>query len=351
MATSRRPQIFAAPYPEELFDARIDDIREESGPDGTDIIFELRTLRLLTPLESREIEGKPHEVAEGKYVPMRLRFTGAEWRTRAGVFERLVELPLEHEARHLFGIQHSSGTNDDEFFWVMTGGIVEGEMTLRAHGHTLEPGEGPVTPVAVVRRYTLAPLTPSRTIPRRPALHRRYGGDPITIHLGRRVLHNRFFIGGLHHQREKRPHVDHVLNLCGVANPWCAQDGLYPSDRFATKGEMAIGMDARELLGEARWVAERLRAGKRVLVHCYAGVNRSSTVCCATLMLLEGLTAEEALARVREHHPIAWPDPYHWFLLRWLSHSADELSKLKVTTPEDQEDQALLLREATSISR
>jgi hypothetical protein len=35
-------------------------------------------------------------------------------------------------------------------------------------------------------------------------------------------------------------------------------------------------------------------------------------------MLLEGLSADEALARVREHHPLAWPDPYHWFALRWL---------------------------------
>jgi dual specificity phosphatase 12 len=82
---------------------------------------------------------------------------------------------------------------------------------------------------------------------------------------------------------------------------------------------MAAGMDAMDIFEEAAWVTERLRAGRRVLVHCYAGINRSSTVCCAALMFLEGLSPEEALARIRQHHPLAWPDPYHWFTLRWMS--------------------------------
>jgi protein-tyrosine phosphatase len=78
-------------------------------------------------------------------------------------------------------------------------------------------------------------------------------------------------------------------------------------------------MDLEELVAEASWVADRLREGRRVLVHCYAGVNRSATVCCAALILLEGLSAEDALWRVRERHPVAWPDPYYWLLLRWLA--------------------------------
>ncbi|NTU75547.1 MAG: hypothetical protein HGA86_05445 [Anaerolineaceae bacterium] len=28
---------------------------------------------------------------------------------------------------------------------------------------------------------------------------------------------------------------------------------------------------------------------------------------------------EEALARVREHHPWARPDSHHWLVLRWLA--------------------------------
>jgi len=66
-------------------------------------------------------------------------------------------------------------------------------------------------------------------------------------------------------------------------------------------------------------VVERLRAGQRVLVHCSAGFNRSATICCAALILLEGLSAEAALERVRQHHPWCRPDPHHWLALRWLA--------------------------------
>jgi hypothetical protein len=37
------------------------------------------------------------------------------------------------------------------------------------------------------------------------------------------------------------------------------------------------------------------------------------------LILLEGMSAEDALARVRDHHPWAKPDSHHWLALRWLS--------------------------------
>ena len=82
-------------------------------------------------------------------------------------------------------------------------------------------------------------------------------------------------------------------------------------------------MDVSEITEEACWVIERLQAGQRVLVHCAAGMNRSATICCAVLILLEGLPAEAALERVREHHPWARPDSDHWLALRWLAHVAN----------------------------
>ncbi len=100
-----------------------------------------------------------------------------------------------------------------------------------------------------------------------------------------------------------------MLNLCELDNPWVMHAGRHLNDRFACKGEMAIGMDMSDLLAEGRWVAERLRAGQRVLVHCYAGVNRSSTVCCAALMLMEGIPAEEALAECAKIIPTVGPIP------------------------------------------
>ena len=78
-------------------------------------------------------------------------------------------------------------------------------------------------------------------------------------------------------------------------------------------------MNVDEIADGAVWVIERLRAGQRVLVHCAVGMNRSATVCCAALIVEEGLSAEAALARVRAHHPWARPDSHHWLALRWLA--------------------------------
>jgi hypothetical protein len=155
-------------------------------------------------------------------------------------------------------------------------------------------------------------------VPRPASLHARYGGDPVRIRLGGRIFGHRLFIGGMHHQRSERPQVDHVVNLCGFDSPWALLAGRHPDDRFSPRTEMRQGMRGGDLLEEAGWVVEALRAGQSVLVHCAAGINRSSSVCCAALMLLEGLSAEHALARVRERHPEAHPDPYHWFALRHL---------------------------------
>ena len=87
---------------------------------------------------------------------------------------------------------------------------------------------------------------------------------------------------------------------------------------YDAEGEGAEGMTIAEIREEAQWVIERLEQNRSVLVHCVAGMNRSATVCCAVLMLLEGLTAGAALERVRQHHPWARPDSHHWLALRWL---------------------------------
>jgi hypothetical protein len=251
---------------------------------------------------------------------MRLRFQQASWLWRTGPFEQFDALPPEHGARRLFGVLHSRQHGAGEFYLVSTDTPDPGVLGLRARSAKLERGDGDAQPTEVLRRWAPTPPVPTGTVPHRPALYRRFGGDPISIHLGRRVFHRRLFIGGLHHQHENRPTIDAVLNLCGVESMWHARTGRHITDRFSCRGEGAVGMRPGDLLDEASWVVNRLRAGQQVLVHCYAGFNRSTTVCCAALMLLEGLSAEEALARVRVHHPLAWPDPYHWFALRWLQH-------------------------------
>jgi hypothetical protein len=316
---AQRMRLVETLHPQHLFDAYIRDISEEPAGAGATIVFELETLRLLTPAEVRLVEGRPYEVALGERVPMRLTFPQAGWLWHSGVFERFRTLPAEHGARRLFGVSRFRHPVHGDFYWFSHAAEDPGDLAIRGGLCALSEGEGPRRVVEVVRNWSCPPPSRPGLPPRRPVLHRRFGGDPITIRLGGRTLRHRLFIGGLHHQGPERPAVDHVLNLCGVENPWCARSGQHQDDRMTMKGEGPHGMDATDVLCEAEAVATRLRAGQRVLVHCYAGMNRSTTVCCAVLMLLEGISAQDALARVREHHPIAWPDPYHWFVLQWLA--------------------------------
>ncbi|HKV84097.1 MAG TPA: dual specificity protein phosphatase [Ktedonobacterales bacterium] len=318
----QRARIFDFPHASELFDAHIESLREEAGARGArDIVFDLKVFRPRLPAETVMIEEQAYEAVRGEYAPMRLTFRRATWLWRTGPFERFERLSPYHEARRLFGILHQRQPGLGEFYLAATETTESGLLGWHAHGFELRPGVGEPEETEIVRRWAATPSNPTRAVPHRPSLYFRFGGDPITIHLGKRTFKHRLFIGGLHHQRAARPAVGSVLNLCGIENAWVRAAGVHPADRFVCKGEGILGMGVADLLTEARWVEERLRAGERVLVHCFAGYNRSTTVCCAALMLLEGLTAEQALERVREHHPMAWPDPYHWFTLRWIAQS------------------------------
>lgn len=329
----KRARVYNFPYASQLFDAHIEAIYEER----TDLVIDLQTFHELAKPEPRVIDGRPYELARGEYHPMRLRFTRAKTLRRTGQFEAFDDVPSDDHARRLFSILHARRHGIGNSYLLGTAATEAGEFLLSARSCLLEERPGHVRLADVMRSWAYTPATPAGLVPHRPSLYRRYGGDPIAIHLGGRLLRNRLFIGGLHHQSAERPLVDHVLNLCGYENPWCGWHGWHPHDRFAHKGEMAVGMGPADLLAEARWVVEHLRAGKRVLVHCYAGINRSSSVCCAALILLEGLTADQALARIRETHPIAWPDPYHWFQLRWLSDPAnrERVAGISATGPVD----------------
>jgi hypothetical protein len=123
-------------------------------------------------------------------------------------------------------------------------------------------------------------------------------------------------------QPEQRPQVDVVFNVGEDPSKWVKDNRIHPRDRWDNKGEGPEGMSLEVLREEASWVIEHLKNHRRILVHCAAGMNRSSTICCATLILLEGLSAEQALERVREHHPWARPDSGHWLKLRWLAETS-----------------------------
>jgi hypothetical protein len=343
---SSRIRNYPFPYHDTLFGARLVEIREE--PHASDILFDFEELRLASPPRPCGSPLWPEEWVEGEYVPRTLRFKQAEWIQRSPILEQLDQVPPEHGVRTLLGVLHWSIPRLGKSILIFM--QEPADCILRAEEITLEDREGEPQAVAFLRRWANTPPHPEGLVPERTKSLRRFNGDPITVVLGNRRYRYRLFIGGLRHQSETRPDVDAVLNLCELDNPWVAHTGRHLNDRFACKGEMSLGMDMSDLLSEGRWVAERLRAGQRVLVHCYAGVNRSSTVCCAALMLLEGLTATEALARVRENHPSCRPDPYHWFLLERLHDAvAAEALEGEDTTRLPAVDAATLLRSEASV--
>jgi hypothetical protein len=165
---------------------------------------------------------------------------------------------------------------------------------------------------------------PARLVPNPKSLHLKFGGNPVTVRVNRQVRHRRLFIGGLEMQGAQRPNVDAVLNLGESPSLWAESQPPDARDRWVHKGEGRDGMSIEEITEEALWAIERLRQEQRVLVHCVAGMNRSSTICCAIVMLLEGLSAEQALERVRRDHPWARPDSSHWLKLRWLASTIEK---------------------------
>ena len=259
----------------------------------------------------------------GHYIPKRLRFSDIYWIKRSGPYENLDAVPADDQARSLRGMLHWRKDDKEPIYVLLNGSDNQAALVISAESCTLEDRPGPVEAVTYTRNWSPSPPLPVGTLPDMSFFRQRYGGDPINIHLQGRAHPERLFIGGIDIQSEARPLVDAVLNLSEHPSRWVVDGKVDPRDRWATKGEGSLGMMVEDIRAEAEWVVERLRAGKRVLVHCTAGINRSGTICCAAMILLEGLTVEEALARVHTNRPWARPDSHHWLALRWLAGEMD----------------------------
>ena len=312
-------RILAFPYAEALLNARLDSLREETHGPRLDLIMDYRELRLATLPQLVSRDGQPYEQVQGHYVPRRLRFINVRELKRLGPYAHLENTPPDHGVRHLCGVLNWRLPGKDAFYVFDDHSSEPAALMFFARHYASEDRTGPLEAADFVRDWSPPPPLPARLVPRPEQLHRRYGGDPIPIRLGKRLYQRRLFVGGIDTQPDQRPDVAAVLNLGENASRWAATAQTNPADRWVCKGEGQNGMDAAEIAAEAHWAIERLRAGQRVLVHCSAGFNRSVTICCAVLILLEGLSAEVALERVREHHPWARPDTHHWLALRGLA--------------------------------
>lgn len=307
------PRIIRHPFARLMQGARLDTFEEN----GSEIRMQVQGLEVA---ESELFQRNDiiMERVTGRHIPLKLTFSGIQHLKRSDFFASLDQYPLDDPSR-IIGIMHSwvQPGMEDIFYIFGLRGPADANMNFFAGGVTHEQGEaGP--PFTFERDWSPSPPMPECEVPQPIEIHDRFGGDPVRFRLDGKLIEDKLFVGGLESQPETRPEIDAVLNLGEKPSLWVKDGRLHPGDRTVEKGEGSKGMSAEEIREEADWVIERLQRNESVLVHCVAGMNRSTTVCCAVLMQLEGLTAEQALERVYESHPWAKPDSHHWLMLRWL---------------------------------
>jgi len=312
--TPAQTRIIEHPFASLLQGGRLDSFH----PNGRELHLEVRGLEV-TASEVFEREGKLFERVTGRHIPLKLSFSDVTQLNRADFFNTLEQVPAEDPSRVIAQMHSWKMPGMDDIFHIFNlRAPVSANMNFFASGATYEQADGN-SPVTFERDWSPAPPMPEGVVPQPIELHENFGGDPVTVKISDTVQEQRLFVGGLENQPDHRPpQVDAVLNLGEKPSLWVKGTELHPNDRTIQKGEGSQGMSMAEIRAEADWVINHLQKNESVLVHCVAGMNRSATISCAVVMMLEGLTAEEALKRVREQHPWAKPDSYHWLALRWL---------------------------------
>lgn len=310
----------AFPFAEALRDARLDGIRLEGTADPG-VILDFRELRHTMPSEWVEQHGAPAERVRGVYAARRLRFSAVNVRYLEGLYRDLGDAPPDDPCRILTGMLTWQLSGERQPSYRLMHGSDRADLWFSAGQCQEEPRREPAVPFDFVRAHSPAPPLAPGLVPVPRAARRTYAGDPVGIRLGNRRYNRRLFVGSLEEQGGTRPAVDAVLNLGEAPSRWVRAPlrTSSPADRWVEKGEGSAGMSIAEIRAEAEWVIERLQTGQAVLIHCVAGFNRSTTVAAAVLILLEGLSAEAALARVREQHAWARPDATHWLRLKYLA--------------------------------
>jgi len=308
------PRIIEYPFAAGLQGARLESYREEIRGKRLEIVIEYQAFERHSSELSRP-DGKIIERVTGQFVPSRVRFSGVMELKNGDFFKNIPD-----EARTIGDLFSWRQLERNDIFHMLIPKAAEApDLIFFARRATHERLPGEPTPVSLERDWCPPPSMPGGLVPRPRAVHARFGGDPVPVRIGSRFSRRSLFIGGTDIQPETRPSVDFVLNLGEEPSRWAKDGPTDLRDRWDNKGEGSDGMSVEVIRQEAEYVIERLKAGQRGLVHCVAGMNRSSTICCAVLMLLEGLSAEAALARLRETHPWARPDSRHWLALRWLA--------------------------------
>lgn len=125
---------------------------------------------------------------------------------------------------------------------------------------------------------------------------RTYHGDmdfemPYITH-----VHENLWQGGVYQGLELPERFQHVISLYKWED---YAHGPLKTHEVVTMYD-SIGVDEYQVESLAHRVIELLDTGEDVLVHCQAGLNRSSLVVARALMIRYGWEADHAIAHVRE---------------------------------------------------
>ena len=121
-----------------------------------------------------------------------------------------------------------------------------------------------------------------------------HGLIPFDVPVITEIAHN-LWQGGCEDGLILPPNIRHLLSLYRWESYQVAH--RLRTSHVVTMHDSA-GQDTSQVSRWARWVSARRRTGA-VLVHCQAGLNRSSLVVARALML-DGMTADEAITLLRE---------------------------------------------------
>jgi hypothetical protein len=313
-------RILRLPVPESICAGHLDAFLTHSRDRRLDLVLDYRAQVSADRRDLIRRDGRIFEHSRWVYLPRRLCFSAVSGLKITGLYQDLDRLPPEHTARTIVDMYSWKARGESLSFFLLFGRSVE-DAEIRFHAARVksEKRDGEAIPFSIERDWSPAPPMPARLVPQPRAIHQRFGGDPVSLYLDGRHHPHRLFVGGWDIQPDLRPDVHAVLNLGEDPSRWVKGGSLPACDRWINMGEGSRGMSPEDIRREAGWVIERLRSGQRVLVHCAAGMNRSVTICCAVLIMLEGLSSGDALQRIRLHHPWARPDSHHWLALKWLA--------------------------------
>lgn len=97
--------------------------------------------------------------------------------------------------------------------------------------------------------------------------------------------------------------ITYVVNLCGDGPVLSPPDPLRPFTEVRWEIDDGPLPDLDQLDAVVSRVCAAIQQGERVLVHCYAGLNRSGLVNALVVRRLKGVSGAELVAYIRRRRP------------------------------------------------